>query len=97
MQEGRKEEKEQKKQQRAYTEADRVELWERWARGESSKAIARAMDRGASVYSVLLRHGGIRPRTRRRSPRELTLAEREEISRGVAAGRLLRWVERRRR
>ena len=92
MQGRQREPKGQKRKPRAYTEADRAELWDRWARGESSKAIARAMNRGASAYPILLRYGGIRPRRRRRSSRELTLAEREEISRGVAAGQSLRSI-----
>ena len=37
------------------------------------------------MYWLLLRYGGIRPRVRCRSPRALTLGEREEISRGLAA------------
>jgi hypothetical protein len=35
---------------------------------------------------LLSRHGGIVPAVRRRSERTLTLAEREEISRGIADG-----------
>jgi hypothetical protein len=38
------------------------------------------------VYTLLARCGGIRPRTRWRSARVLTLAEREEISRYIASG-----------
>ena len=87
--------KKQKRKRRAYTAADLAELWDRWKRGESSKTIARVMGRGASVYTVLLRCGGIRPRVRCRSPQALTLAEREEISRGIAAGQSLRQIARR--
>lgn len=72
----------QKKKPRAWTAVELAEVWDRWERGESSKAIGRALDRGATVYYVLLRHGGIRPRTRLRSPRALTPAERKDISRG---------------
>ena len=84
------EQKEQTRQRRAYTAAEYAEVWDRWGRGESSKKIAEAMGRGPSVYWLLLRHGGIRPRVRCRSPQALTLAEREKISRGLAAGRSLR-------
>ena len=84
-----------KRTRRAYTAADVAELWDRWGRGESSKKIAEAMGRGASVYPILLRYGGIRPRVRCRSPRVLTPAEREEISRGIAGGESLRHIARR--
>lgn len=87
--------KEQTRKRRAYTAADVAELWDRWGRGESSKTIAQVMGRGASVYYWLRRSGGIRPRTRCRSPQALTLAEREEISRGIACGESLRQVARR--
>jgi len=63
-------------------------------RGVASKKIARVMDRGASVYPLLLRYGGMRPRVRCRSPQALTLADREEISRGLASGQSLRQIVR---
>ncbi len=40
---------------------------------------------GQTIHSVIREWGGIPPRPRRRAPRTLTAAEREEISRGVAA------------
>ncbi len=83
-----------KRQRRAYTAADLAEVWDRWRRGESSKKIAEAMGRGASIYPLLLRYGGIRPRVRCRSPQQLTLGEREEISRGLAAGKSMRQIAR---
>ncbi len=80
---------------RGYSEAQRAEMWERWARGESMKAIGRLFGKeGGSVYGQLAPYGGIRPRPRCRSPLALTLAEREEISRGVAAGRSMRSISR---
>ncbi len=82
----------QRRKPRAYTAAELAEVWDRWKRGESSKEIARVLDRGATVYYLLLRYGGIRPRTRRRAPLALTLAEREEISRGIACGQSLRSI-----
>ena len=57
--------------------------------------IARLLGReSSSVYAVLSRHGGIRPRARRRAPQALTLVEREEISRGLAARRSMRTITR---
>ena len=50
-------------------------------------AIARALDRRRSVVQrVLAGTGGFTPVPRRRSARVLSLAEREEIARGVAGG-----------
>jgi IS30 family transposase len=88
------ERKEQTRQRRAYTAAEFAEVWDRWRRGESSKKIAETMGRGASIYPLLLRYGGIRPRVRCRTPQQLTLAEREEISRGLAAGKSMRQIAR---
>ena len=65
----------------------RVEVWRRWKAGESLHAIGRALGKDHVVVHLLLkRHGGIAPPVRRRSLRALTLAEREDISRGIASG-----------
>lgn len=61
--------------------------------GHAAKPTARAL--GWSTWGVrgyLERCGGIRPAQRRRSPSRLSLAEREEISRGLAAGSSLRAI-----
>ena len=84
----------QKERRRGYTAAELAEVFDRWQRGESSGGIARALNRGSNVYMLLARHGGIRPRTRCRSARALTGAEREEISRGIASGQSLRLIAR---
>jgi len=74
-----------------YTEEQKALMWARWQRGDSLQQIARLFDRHhTSVRGILARTGGIRPPVRRRSCRALTLAEREEISRGLVAGRSLR-------
>ena len=76
-----------------YTEADKALMWDRWQQGDSLHAIARLFDRPhSSVRGILERTGGIRPPARRRSCRSLSLSEREEISRGLAAGRSLRAI-----
>jgi IS30 family transposase len=76
-----------------YTETDKALMWDRWQKGESLNSIARLFDRHHSaIQGVLARTGGIRPAKRRRSRLALTLAEREEISRGVVAGQSLRWI-----
>jgi IS30 family transposase len=70
---------------RGFTSAEKTELWDRWQRGESLKAIGRAFGKpSSSIYFQVAPHGGIRPARRRRSRLALTLSEREEISRGIA-------------
>ncbi|NIW25324.1 MAG: IS30 family transposase, partial [Gammaproteobacteria bacterium] len=78
-----------KRSRRRFTTAELGEIWDRWERGETSVQIARALNRGTTIYYLLARTGGIRPQPRRRSARALTAAEREEISRGIASGRSL--------
>jgi IS30 family transposase len=71
----------------------RVEVWRRWKAGESLHAIGRALGKDHVVVRLLLvRHGGIAPPARRRSPSSLTLAEREDISRGIASGCSMRVI-----
>src|ERR1700754_2987818 len=63
---------------RGFTAAEKTELWDRWKRGESLKAIGRAFGKeSSSIYFLVAPHGGIRPAERRRSRLALTLAERE--------------------
>jgi IS30 family transposase len=76
-----------------YTETDKALMWDRWQQGESLNSIARLFDRHHSaIKGVLARSGGIRPLVKKRSRLALTLAEREEISRGVVAGQSLRSI-----
>jgi IS30 family transposase len=76
-----------------YTAAQRAEIWDRWQRGESLKSIGRLFDRPSScIYNMLAPTGGIRPPPRQRSRLALTLAEREEISRGLARDLSLRAI-----
>src|SRR5690348_14012550 len=73
--------------------AQRADMWSRWKAGESLNAIGRALGKQHYVIRFLLaRHGGITPPARRRSGRALTLAEREDISRGIASSRSLRLI-----
>ena len=69
------------------------ELWVRLRSGKAAKPAARELGLGTStVRAYLLRCGGIRPEPRRRAAGRLTFAEREEISRGLAAGYSLRRI-----
>lgn len=76
-----------------YTETQKALMWERWRRGESLHQIAQLFDRHhSSVQRNLALSVGIPPPQRRRSARVLSLAEREEISRGIAAGHSIRSI-----
>ncbi len=76
-----------------YTESQKAMMWERWRKGESLQHIAQLFDRNhSSIQGILAETGGIQPAQRCRSRLALTLAEREEISRSVAADQSIRSV-----
>jgi len=76
-----------------YTESQKALMWERWKKGDSLQTIAQLFGRNhSSVQRILAETGGIRPAPRCRSRLALTLAEREEISRHVAAGHSIRCI-----
>ena len=73
--------------------ADVDKIWSRLRSGHSVKPTARALGLPSStVRTYLVRCGGIRPDPRHRATVRLSLAEREEISRGLAAGLSLRAI-----
>jgi IS30 family transposase len=75
---------------------EQEELWARWRGGESLRLIARRMGkRGPSIRAFVLQTGGVQQRPPQRAARSLTAVEREEISRGVAAGDACRAIARR--
>ena len=75
------------------TEAEIAELWSRRSAGESTSRIARRLGRVPdSLRHYVHAAGGVRPRRRTRSRIALSLGEREEISRGLAAGDSLRSI-----
>jgi len=68
-------------------------VWDRWEKGDSINEIARDLGRfHSSVQGAMARTGGIRPPPRRRSRLALTLAEREEISRGIVSDHSMRTI-----
>jgi len=76
-----------------YTESQRALMWERWQKGEFLQHIAELFDRNhSSIQRILAETGGIRPVPRRRSRLALSLAEREEVSRAMVAGRSMRSI-----
>ena len=67
--------------------APQEQLWTAWRAGESGRASARHLNTALpQVWHCLAQSGGQRPDPRRRAAGALTPAEREEISRGLAAG-----------
>lgn len=79
-----------------FTESEKVAVWDRWQGGESMRSIGRGLGRESSSVRTLIEDtGGVRPLGRQRHPRHLSFVEREEISRGVAAGESLRHIARR--
>ena len=76
-----------------YTDEMKSYIWDRYQNGDAIKAIARAFDRpSSSIHRQLAITGGIRPRERQRSTRYLSLAEREEVSRGIVTGLSIRAI-----
>ena len=72
-----------------FTSAQKAELWERWKQGQSISSISRALDRRnkTGVQRIVSLQGGIAPSARRQSCLGAwSWTEREEISRGIAAG-----------
>ena len=70
-------------------------MWARWQAGDRVGEIARALGVSSTAVGKRLRRlGGMSPVRRSRSPRVLSSAEREEISRGIAAGQSVRQMAR---
>ena len=69
------------------------QVWVRLRAGHAAKPTARELGLSTgTVRAYLVRCGGIRPEPRHRAPGRLTMAEREEISRGLAAGASIRAI-----
>lgn len=79
-----------------FSPAQQDEIWRRWRDGESFSLMGRAL--GAPMHHVrrfLYQSGGVHQAPQRRSVRHLTAADREEISRGIAAGQSARLLAQR--
>jgi IS30 family transposase len=69
-----------------FSAEDRETIWDMREAGVPVKRIAKHLDRqNSSLRRFIADHGGTRPSGRERSELRLSLAEREEISRGLAA------------
>ncbi len=77
------------------TVPQQMEMRARWIAGESLRDIAVALGRSVrQIERMRAADGGAGPPPRRRSARVLSAVEREEISRGLAAGLSLRTIAR---
>ena len=75
--------------------AEKIDVWRRWKCGQSQHEIGRACGRPhPTIRKILLPCGGIAPAARRRSRLSLTLAEREDVSRGIASDSSIREIAR---
>src|SRR5450755_1781452 len=71
----------------------RETIWDMREAGVPVKRIAKHLDRqNSSLRRFIADHGGTRPTARQRSELRLSMAEREEISRGLAAGLSIRTI-----
>lgn len=76
-----------------YTKEMRSYIWDRYQAGDSVWSIARSFDRpSSSIHRQLSLTGGIRPPERKRSANSISMAEREDISRGLVAGLSIRSI-----
>lgn len=79
--------------QRLLTGDDKRDLWRHWKSGNNMSQIGRLLGKASwLVQTVVVRRGGVTPTARSRSERTLGLAEREEISRGLAAQQSFRQI-----
>lgn len=75
------------------TPHDHSIIWQGWHAGRSMSDIGRDVDKApASIFGFLRQHGGIEPTVPTRSDRNLSLSEREEISRGLVTGMSIRAI-----
>jgi transposase, IS30 family len=76
-----------------FSEEDKATIWDMRERGAGLRRIARHLGRqDSSIRGFLARSGGSRPSARQGCELRLSLAEREEVSRGVAAGLSFRQI-----
>lgn len=76
-----------------YSAQQRALMWERYQQGMSLNDIARLFDRyHSSICRIIAESGGIRPKDKQRAKSHLSLAEREDISRGISANLSIRAI-----
>ena len=76
-----------------FSTEDRATIWDMREAAVPVKRIAKHLGRqNSSLRKFIADHGGTRPSGRERSELRLSLEEREEISRGLAAGLSIRAI-----
>ncbi len=76
-----------------FTEAERQQCWQLWRQGLGYSDIARVIaSKPGTVFGLIRINGGFAPPKKKRSKYHLSLAEREEISRGIAQGLSIRQI-----
>jgi IS30 family transposase len=75
------------------SDVQKREVWRRWKEGQSLSEIGRALSKvPGSIHGVVKANGGFVPAERTRAKSVLSLAEREEISRGLARNESFRTI-----
>jgi IS30 family transposase len=75
------------------SESEQEQLWRGYRDGQSCRGIGLALGRHSEmIRAIVRRHGGFSPRARRRNDRQLSLPEREEITRGLSAQLSIRQI-----
>ena len=78
------------------SQREQADIWRRYGSGESLRSVSRGTGRNMGTLRRLIAStGGRQPRELQRSELRLSLAEREEISRGLVAGDSCRQIARR--
>ena len=86
----------QRERQRRLKHADYLEIQRRLSEGETFEVVGAAVCCSTkTIQRFMLRTGGLLARSQGRSPLRLSVAEREEVSRGLRAGDSLRQIARR--
>ena len=76
-----------------FSDFEQAEIWRGWKSGRTLRSIGRSLGRSdMHVRNLVSASGGFVPPPRRRSSRVLSRREREEISRGIAAGDSMRTI-----
>jgi IS30 family transposase len=78
---------------RGFSDFEKAEIWRGWKSGKTLRSIGRSLGwSDMHVRNLVSASGGFAPSPRWRSSRVLSRTEREEVSRGIAAGDSMRTI-----